>query len=103
VEKRVRESKFSDAAWMAAYEKNDAKGMAAAEDAIAERIRGRATAQPPAAAASATAPRRPASAPVNTNSTRAANPAKVEGLPPGSVVRGNEVYDAAGKLIGHVR
>jgi hypothetical protein len=107
VEEQVRNSKFMDPAWMAAYEMPDGaarnQAMAAAEDAIANRIRGRATAQPPAAAASATAPRRPASAPVNTNSTRAANPAKVEGLPPGSVVRGNEVYDAAGKLIGHVR
>lgn len=49
------------------------------------------------------APAAAASAPVNANSTRAANPATVQGLPPGSVVRGNEVYDQNGRLIGHVR
>ena len=49
------------------------------------------------------APASPASAPVNRNSTPTANPAKVQGLPPGATVRGNEVYDSAGKLIGHVR
>lgn len=44
-----------------------------------------------------------ASAPVNPNSTRAVNPATVQGLPPGATVRGNEVFDSAGKLIGHVK
>ncbi len=65
VEKQVRASKFMDPAWMDAYEKGDKQAMAAAEDAIANRIRGRRTAVPPGTAG----PRvPPASAPVNTNS-----------------------------------
>jgi hypothetical protein len=41
--------------------------------------------------------------PTAEKSTPAPKPGKVEGLPPGATVRGNEVYDANGKLIGHVR
>lgn len=66
VEDQVRSAKFGDPAWMAAYEKNDPKAMAAAEDAIAERIRARQTAVPPGGAPRLPVPR--ASAPVNTNS-----------------------------------
>jgi hypothetical protein len=40
---------------------------------------------------------------VNINSTPRAKPSTVQGLPAGAVVRGNEVYDQSGKLIGHVR
>jgi len=40
---------------------------------------------------------------VNPNSSRpAANPSTVQGLPPGATVKGNEVFDANGALIGHV-
>jgi hypothetical protein len=41
--------------------------------------------------------------PTGGKSTPPPKTGKVEGLPPGATVRGNEVYDANGKLIGHVR
>lgn len=48
----------------------------------------------------------PARAPapnVNSNSTPRPNSATVQGLPAGATVRGNEVFDSTGKLIGHIR
>lgn len=90
-QKLVNTRRFTDPDWMAAYEKSDPAGMAAAEDAILARIR-------------ASGPGTPgAGAPVNSNLAPAPKAGKVEGLPPGATVRGNEVYDANGKLIGHIR
>jgi hypothetical protein len=40
---------------------------------------------------------------VSANPPSGSESPKISGLPPGAIVRGNEVYDSTGKLIGHVR
>lgn len=100
LEKQVQEAKFTDPDWRAAYATQNPQAIAAAEDAIHKRLSGRRT---PAPGTTAPAPAPAPAASVNTNSTRPANTGTVQGLPPGATVRGDQVFDSSGKLIGHVQ
>jgi hypothetical protein len=69
IEKQMKSSRFSDPAWMRAYEAGNVQAQAAAEDDIVRRIRARRQ----AAAPQVGAPAAPASAPrVNANSPQTA-------------------------------
>jgi hypothetical protein len=72
IEKQMRSARFSDPAWMRAYEAGNVQAQAAAEDDIVRRIRARRQAAAPQVGAPA-APAAPASAPrVNANSPQTA-------------------------------